>query len=431
MKIDWKLKGGNLLKFGCGKDVTVHPETCSDVVLMGHNGSQSLTDWITKDQTNPSLGSSLTDWITNIFIKTVDDETQFIINANYTPTADWSESGFLLGTLNETTQIWLPYGSASSYGVFKVDEGLQATNGVLTLKAATINTYGGIKLFDTGETLPEGGVPVQLSNGKAYIDLSGGVQSDCVIYRWDEYNPTHATTTPAINPSAYIVNENADNFSSINIYNYINTIKNLFNTSVNEYRIYPVRTDAAGHLYTFVPWTDTTYNVYNNTSTIGAGLVPYSSDSSINSTAFLGKDGTWKIPSYSNLQNKPTAYAGSASGFVPQAPGTGLTTKYLRADGSWVTPPDTTYEPASKDNPNGLLSVYDQIVNAAGCTVVTTAATPTIIAPVRYEEDNKIHGIVLDDLMEDTNFLKALAGALAPIIENDPTLKAAWQAALA
>ena len=351
MKIDWKLKGSNLLRFGCGKDVTVHPKTCSDVVLMGHNGSQSLTDWITKD-TEAGLGTSLTDWITNSFVQTVGDDIVFEINADYTPSSDsWDyANSMLLGRLNNVTDIRIPYGSIGSYGVFKVGEGLQATNGVLALKAATNSTYGGIKLFGTGDALPEGGVPVQLSNGKAYIDLSGGIQSDCVIYKWDEYNPTHTATTPAINPSAYIVNEDADNFSSINIYNYIRTIKDLFHTSVNEYRIYPVRTDTAGHLYTFVPWINTTYNVYSNNSTVGAGLVPYDSDSSIDSTAFLGKDGRWKVPSYTNLQNKPTVYVGINSGFVPRAPSTGLTTKYLRADGAWVTPPNdnTTYSADNK-----------------------------------------------------------------------------------
>lgn len=356
MKIDWKLKGNNLLKFGGGKDVTVHPETCSDMVLMGHNGSQSLTDWITKD-TETGLGTSLTDWITNSFIKTVGEDVTFEINADYTPSSDsWDyTNSMLLGRLNNATDIRIPYGSIDSYGVFKVGYGLNATNGVLAVSAANPDVYGGIKLFDIGDSnIPENALPLKLSSyGKAYIDLSGGVQSDSVIYRWDEYNPTHTTTTPAINPSAYIVNENADNFSSINIYNYINTIKSLFNTSVNEYRIYPVRTDAAGHLYTFVPWTDTTYNVYNNTSTVGAGLVPYSSNSSINSTAFLGKDGTWKVPSYNNLLNKPTVFSSSTDGFVPKANNSGDNNKFLKGDGTWAVPTNTTY---SADNESIIMA---------------------------------------------------------------------------
>lgn len=62
MKIDWKLKGNNLLRFGCGKDVTVHPETCSKMVLMNCNEDKSLYDWITNDGES-TLGTSLSNWL--------------------------------------------------------------------------------------------------------------------------------------------------------------------------------------------------------------------------------------------------------------------------------------------------------------------------------------------------------------------------------
>lgn len=418
MKIDWKLKGNNLLRFGCGKDVTVHPETCSDAVLMGHNGSQSLTDWITKD-TETGLGTSLTDWITNSFIKTVGEDVTFEIKASYTPDSDsWDyTNSLLLGTLNnnEEDEIRVPYGSTSSYGAFKVGEGLQATNGVLALKAATTSTYGGIKLFDTNETLPEGGVPVQLSNGKAYVDFSGSIDIESIIYRWDEYNPTHTATTPAINPSAYIVSENADNFSSINIYNYIDIIKDLFNTSVNRFRIYPVRTDAAGHLYTFVPWTNTTYRAYNNTSSVGNGLVPYTMDFGNDDTAFLGKDGTWKVPSYTNLLNKPTVYTGSTSGFVPQAPSTDLATKYLRADGTWITPPNdnTTY---SADNKSIFMNTGNIFYDPHQYSITTTKHGD-VANHLDFTKFRKIDYKVVG-LPADTSVVDKLRGDLYYILEN-------------
>ena len=42
-----------------------------------------------------------------------------------------------------------------------------------------------------------------------------------------------------------------------------------------------------------------------------------------------------------------TASADGTAGYVPAPPSSGHNTKYLRADGTWAVPPDTTYTPAS------------------------------------------------------------------------------------
>ena len=61
-----------------------------------------------------------------------------------------------------------------------------------------------------------------------------------------------------------------------------------------------------------------------------------------NGSTFLRNDGTWATPTnttYSDMKGA-TASAAGAHGLVP-APTAGAQTKYLRGDGTWQTPPDT------------------------------------------------------------------------------------------
>lgn len=71
------------------------------------------------------------------------------------------------------------------------------------------------------------------------------------------------------------------------------------------------------------------------------GLVPKPSADKT-SAQYLNADGTWTTPpntTYSNMTGATSSAAGKA-GLVP-APASGVTTKYLRSDGTWSTPPDT------------------------------------------------------------------------------------------
>ena len=61
-----------------------------------------------------------------------------------------------------------------------------------------------------------------------------------------------------------------------------------------------------------------------------------------NGSTFLRNDGTWATPTnttYSDMKGA-TASAAGTHGLVP-APAAGAQTKYLRGDGTWQTPPDT------------------------------------------------------------------------------------------
>ena len=77
------------------------------------------------------------------------------------------------------------------------------------------------------------------------------------------------------------------------------------------------------------------------TSVAGAtGLVP--APTAGKQTSFLRGDGTWVIPTnttYSNMKGATTSAAGAA-GLAP-APSAGAANRYLRSDGTWAVPPDT------------------------------------------------------------------------------------------
>ena len=66
-------------------------------------------------------------------------------------------------------------------------------------------------------------------------------------------------------------------------------------------------------------------------------------------TKYLRGDGTWVVPPNTTYG----VVSKSANGLCPQLPNETTTTKYLRQDGTWVVPPNTTYSVVSK-TANGL-----------------------------------------------------------------------------
>lgn len=72
-----------------------------------------------------------------------------------------------------------------------------------------------------------------------------------------------------------------------------------------------------------------------------------------------------------------TSSAAGTAGYVP-APAAGAQGKYLRADGTWQTPPNTTYSVATQ-SANGLMSAADK-KKLDGVTEITTAEIDEILA---------------------------------------------------
>lgn len=94
--------------------------------------------------------------------------------------------------------------------------------------------------------------------------------------------------------------------------------------------------------------TDTTYSTFVKSGTgAKAGLVPAPSTTA-GTTKYLREDGTWTAPpntTYANFKAATVSAAGG-SGLVP-APAAGKQTSYLRGDGTWAIPSQPTVNNAT------------------------------------------------------------------------------------
>nr|DAN99795.1 MAG TPA: Dec protein, OB-Fold, Decoration, VIRAL PROTEIN [Caudoviricetes sp.] len=178
---------------------------------------------------------------------------------------------------------------------------------------------------------------------------------------------------------------------------------------------YPVELDGSGKMFVNVPWTDTntTYSVvgangstglvkngstvtsasgytacpiisgvpyYKDTNTTyanmkaatasaagAAGLVP--APAAGEQTSFLRGDGTWVVPTNTTYGLAST----TANGLLRQL--NGSTSSFMRGDGTWATPPNTTYAVANEST-NGLMAAADKktVNRLIGVNTVTTLA---------------------------------------------------------
>lgn len=178
---------------------------------------------------------------------------------------------------------------------------------------------------------------------------------------------------------------------------------------------YPVELDGSGRMFVNVPWTDTntTYSVVGANGTTGlvkngstvtnasgytacpivsgvpyykdtnttyanmkaatasaagaAGLVP--APAAGKQTSFLRGDGTWVVPTNTTYGLAST----TANGLLRQL--NGSTSSFMRGDGTWATPPNTTYAVANEST-NGLMAAADKktVNRLIGVNTVTTLA---------------------------------------------------------
>lgn len=135
---------------------------------------------------------------------------------------------------------------------------------------------------------------------------------------------------------------------------------------------YPVVLDGNGKMYVNVPWTDTNTTYTNmgaaSASAAGAaGLVP--APAAGKQTSFLRGDGTWVVPTNTTYGLAST----TANGLLRQL--NGSTSSFMRGDGTWATPPNTTYAVANEST-DGLMAAADKktMNRLIGVNTVTTLA---------------------------------------------------------
>lgn len=112
-----------------------------------------------------------------------------------------------------------------------------------------------------------------------------------------------------------------------------------------------------------------------------AGLVP--APGAGKQTSFLRGDGTWVVPTNTTYSTFVKSGSGAKAGLVPAPSTTAGTTKYLREDGTWTVPPNTTYSDATASL-HGLMSVPDKkaldILKSPIATCATGRSTAAKVA---------------------------------------------------
>lgn len=255
--------------------------------------------------------------------------------------------------------------------------GVTGKPSTFTPPTSSATVLGGIKV---GYTTSGKNYKVQLdSSGNAYVNVP-----------WTDNNTTYNEAT-------------ADTLGLVMI-GYSENGKN-----------YPVELDSSGKMYVNVPWTDTntTYGVVGangstglvkNGSTVTSasgytacpivGGIPYYKDTNTTyanmkaatasaagaaglvpapaagkQTSFLRGDGTWVVPTNTTYGLAST----TANGLLRQL--NGSTSSFMRGDGTWATPPNTTYAVANEST-DGLMAAADKktMNRLIGVNTVTTLA---------------------------------------------------------
>lgn len=144
---------------------------------------------------------------------------------------------------------------------------------------------------------------------------------------------------------------------------------------------YAVSLDSNGKMYVNVPWADNNTTYAQATSdNLGLVKIGYSANGKNYPVALDGSGKMYvNVPwtdtntTYSNMGAATSSTAGKA-GLVP-APAAGEQASFLRGDGTWATPPNTTYAVANEST-NGLMAAADKktVNRLIGVNTVTTLA---------------------------------------------------------
>lgn len=189
-----------------------------------------------------------------------------------------------------------------------------------------------------------------------------------------------------------------------------------------------VTSDASGNIT--INSTNTTYNVV---STEANGLCPKRTGTT---TKFLRDDGTWAVPPDTTYHNMAAATASTAggAGLVP-APGAGSQDKFLRGDGTWQTPVNTTYTDFVKSGTGAKSGLVPAPSTTAGTTkylredgswqvppnttysVATTSANGLMSAADKAKLDGLSSGLTLTDDATGTKYTLGVSNGILYIKE--------------
>lgn len=325
----------------------------------------------------------------------IKDESKLNNEDGYEPyTASQASSVPWSGVTGKPSTFTPPTSSATVLGGIKVGYTTSGKNYKVQLDSSG-NAYVNVPWTDTNTTYTNMGAASASAAGKAGLVPAPAAGAQGKYLRGDGTWQTPPNTTYA--------KANTSTLGLVMI-GYAENGKN-----------YPVELDGSGKMFVNVPWTDTntTYGVvgangstglvkngstvtnasgytacpivsgvpyYKDTNTTyanmkaatasaagAAGLVP--APAAGKQTSFLRGDGTWVVPANTTYGLAST----TANGLLRQL--NGSTSSFMRGDGTWATPPNTTYAVANEST-NGLMAAADKktMNRLIGVNTVTTLA---------------------------------------------------------
>lgn len=325
----------------------------------------------------------------------VKDDSKLSTEAGYEPyTAGSASSVPWSGVTGRPSTFAPPTSSATVLGGIKVGYTTSGKNYKVQVDSFG-NAFVNVPWTDTNTTYSDMGAATSSTAGKAGLVPAPAAGKQASFLRGDGtwVVPTNTTYAKANTSTLGLV-----------MIGYAENGKN-----------YPVELDGSGKMYVNVPWTDTntTYGVvgangstglvkngstvtsasgytacpivsgvpyYKDTNTTyanmkaatasaagAAGLVP--APAAGKQTSFLRGDGTWVVPTNTTYGLAST----TANGLLRQL--NGSTSSFMRGDGAWATPPNTTYAVANEST-NGLMAAADKktVNRLIGVNTVTTLA---------------------------------------------------------
>lgn len=325
----------------------------------------------------------------------VKDDSKLNAEDGYEPyTASSASSVPWSGVTGKPSTFAPPTAAASTLGGVKVGYTTSGKNYKLQVDASG-NAFVNVPWTDTNTTYTNMGAATSSATGKAGLVPAPAAGAQGKYLRGDGTWQTPPNTTYAKASTSTL---------GLVMIGYAENGKN-----------YPVELDGSGKMYVNVPWTDTntTYGVVGANGTTGlvkngstvtsasgytacpivsgvpyykdtnttyanmkaatasaagaAGLVP--APAAGKQTSFLRGDGTWVVPTNTTYGLAST----TANGLLRQL--NGSTSSFMRGDGTWATPPNTTYAVANEST-NGLMAAADKktMNRLIGVNTVTTLA---------------------------------------------------------
>lgn len=215
----------------------------------------------------------------------------------------------------------------------------------------------------TTATVQSGDTVKVTSTGKMYL-----IKDESKLNREDGYEPYTASQASSV-PWSGVTGKPSTFTPPTSSATVLGGIKVGYATSGKNYK---VQLDSSGNAYVNVPWTDTNTTYTNmgaaSASAAGkAGLVPAPAAGA--QAKYLRGDGTWQTPPNTTYGLAST----TANGLLRQL--NGSTSSFMRGDGTWATPPNTTYAVANEST-NGLMAAADKktMNRLIGVNTVTTLA---------------------------------------------------------